>query len=165
LLHSFTIEEWHLPTSSSRRSFKDIVSHLLDGSLRWLSGDRDRYSPPDGASGIRPGESLVEFLDRLNAQWESATRRLSPQVLIGLTEWVLLQYLSDIQSLDPFATATYPVTWAGEEQSCNWMDIARNYTERWHHAQQVFDATKRPSPLTSRRRLVRRQIATLGYDR
>ena len=31
------------------------------------------------------------------------------------------------------------------------MDMARDYTEKWHHTQQIFDATKRPSTIMSRR--------------
>ena len=31
------------------------------------------------------------------------------------------------------------------------MDMARDYTEKWHHTQQIFDATKRPSTILTRR--------------
>jgi hypothetical protein len=31
------------------------------------------------------------------------------------------------------------------------MDVARDYTEKWHHTQQIFDATKRPSTIMDRR--------------
>ena len=48
------------------------------------------------------------------------------------------------QSLDPFAKAAFPVSWAGEEVSANWFDTAREFTERWHHQQQIRLATKRP---------------------
>jgi hypothetical protein len=30
------------------------------------------------------------------------------------------------------------------------MDVARDYTEKWHHTQQLFDATKRPSTILNR---------------
>ena len=48
LLRSLAPEDWHRPTGSSQRNVKDIASHLLDGSLRRLSLQRDGYSPPDG---------------------------------------------------------------------------------------------------------------------
>jgi hypothetical protein len=35
------------------------------------------------------------------------------------------------------------VAWAGETTSPNWFDIAREYTEKWHHQQQLRDATER----------------------
>ena len=60
--------------------------------------------------------------------------------------------LADLfRSLDPHAPALFPVAWAGEEWSENWMDVARDYTEKWHHTQQIFDATKRPSTVVDRR--------------
>jgi hypothetical protein len=40
-------------------------------------------------------------------------------------------------SRDPFAMAPYGVSWAGEEKSANWFDTAREFTERWHHQQQI----------------------------
>ena len=43
LLRSLAPEDWHRPTGSSQRNVKDIASHLLDGSLRWLSVQRDGY--------------------------------------------------------------------------------------------------------------------------
>src|SRR4051812_6993524 len=54
-------------------------------------------------------------------------------------------------TLDPFGPARFPVAWAGEESSLNWFDVAREYTEKWHHSQQVFEAVGRPSSLLSRR--------------
>jgi hypothetical protein len=148
LLRSLSPEEWRLPTSSSKRTVKDIASHLLDGNLRRLSLQRDGYAPPDKSGQPRPDEPLLDFLNRLNAEWETATRRLSPNVLIGLIEWADPQLAELFESLDPFGPAIFPVAWAGEEQSQNWMDVAREYTEKWHHTQQIFEATGRPSTIT-----------------
>jgi hypothetical protein len=36
------------------------------------------------------------------------------------------------------------VSWAGEDKSANWFDIAREYTERWHHQEQIRVAVNRP---------------------
>ena len=33
--------------------------------------------------------------------------------------------------------ALFGVSWAGEQTSLNWMDIGREFTELWHHQQQV----------------------------
>lgn len=151
LLRSLDEEEWHLPTLSSERQVKDIASHLLDGSLRRLSMQRDAYLPPDGSSQPREDETLLDFLTRLNAEWETATCRLSPKVLVGLIEWADEQLADLFESLDPFGPAIFPVAWAGEQESQNWMDVARDYTEKWHHTQQIFDATSRPSTIAERR--------------
>ncbi|MCE9554160.1 MAG: maleylpyruvate isomerase N-terminal domain-containing protein [Planctomycetes bacterium] len=150
LLRSLTPDEWHFPTFSSRRLVKDIASHLLDGSLRRLSMQRDGYFSADGSSKARAGETTVDFLSRLNDEWEIATRRLSPQVLIELIEWADAQLAELFRSLDPQGPAIFPVAWAGEEKSENWMDIARDYTEKWHHTQQIFAATGRPSTIMNR---------------
>jgi Mycothiol maleylpyruvate isomerase N-terminal domain len=150
LLRSLTAAEWNLPTVSSRRTVKDIASHLLDGSLRRLSMQRDGYRPADGRSQPRTGEPLMDFLNRLNDEWETGSRRLSPKVLVDLIEWADVQLAELFQSLDPHGPALFPVAWAGEERSENWMDVARDYTEKWHHTQQIFDATNRPSTIVNR---------------
>jgi hypothetical protein len=49
-----------------------------------------------------------------------------------------------LESLDPFEEALFPVAWAGETRSLHWFDVAREYTEKWHHQQQLRDATGRP---------------------
>jgi hypothetical protein len=151
LLRSLSPDEWHLATVSSLRTVKDIASHLLDGSLRRLSMQRDAYRPHDARSGPRAGEPLVDFLNRLNDEWETGTRRLSPKVLTDLIAWADSQLADLFRSLDPHGEAVFPVAWAGEGRSENWMDVARDYTEKWHHTQQIFDATKRLSTILTRR--------------
>jgi hypothetical protein len=151
LLRSLSPDDWCLPTVSSRRTVKDIVSHLLDGSLRRLSMQRDGFRPADGNSQPRADEALMDFLNRLNDEWETGTRRLSPPVLIALVEWADDQLAELFRSLDPHGPAIFPVAWAGESQSENWMDVARDYTEKWHHTQQIFAATNKPSTIMNRR--------------
>jgi hypothetical protein len=41
----------------------------------------------------------------------------------------------------------WPVSWAAEDVSENWMDVGREYTERWHHQMQIRDAIKAPPTL------------------
>src|SRR5262249_21098293 len=43
-------------------------------------------------------------------------------------------------SLPPDEKAFWSVAWAGEQESTNWMDIGRDYTEKWHHQAQIRDA-------------------------
>jgi uncharacterized protein (TIGR03083 family) len=151
LLRALASDQWDRPTVSSHRTVKDIASHLLDGSLRRLSAQRDGYRPADERSRPRADEPLVAFLGRLNDEWETATRRLSPKVLVDLVEWADARLADLFRSLDPHGPALFPVAWAGEERSENWMDVAREYTEKWHHTQQIFDATGRPSTILDRR--------------
>jgi hypothetical protein len=36
-----------------------------------------------------------------------------------------------------------PVSWVGPDPAPVWLDVAREYTERWHHQQHIRDAVKR----------------------
>ena len=47
-------------------------------------------------------------------------------------------------SLEPEGPAFFPVAWAGEGSSRSWFDLGREYTERWHHQQQIRLAVGAP---------------------
>ena len=135
--------DWNRPTACALWSVKDIVAHLLDSCLRRLSFGRDRLDPTPGRP-IASYADLVAYLNHLNAEWIAATRRLSPGVLMDVMDLAEPQLHAYLQSLDPHAPATFGVAWAGEETSLNWFDIAREYTERWLHQQQIREAVKAP---------------------
>lgn len=136
VLRSLQPEDWSKPTIVPKWTVKNIAAHLLDGNIRSLSMLRDGYfgAPPEKVDSYR---DLVDYLNGLNADWVKAMQRVSPVILIELLESTGRQYCSFIQSLDPFAKATFSVAWAGEETSPNWFHIAREYTEKWHHQQQI----------------------------
>lgn len=136
LLRSLSPRDWQKPTISPRWNVHNIAAHLLDGNLRALSMLRDGYfgEPPGD---VKSYQDLLAYLNKLNADWVSATRRLSPAVLVDLLEVTGKQYGAFLASLDPFETAAFSVAWAGEAQSANWFHIARDYTEKWHHQQQI----------------------------
>jgi uncharacterized protein (TIGR03083 family) len=48
-----------------------------------------------------------------------------------------------VAALDPFAAETR-VSWVGPDPAPNWLDVAREYSERWTHQQQIRDAVGRP---------------------
>lgn len=150
LLRSLGPEDWHRPTVCSAWMVKDIASHLLDTALRRLAVDRDGYVPPDGPAGFASGAELLAFLHRLNADWTVATRRVSPRSLIRLLEVVGAELCDLFEATDPFGPATFPVGWAGESASLAWFDIAREFTERWHHQRQIARAVDRPTPIDAR---------------
>ena len=143
LLHSLTPEDWDKPTIAKLWTVKDVAAHLLDGNLRTISMLRDQYF---GESFT--GDDLVSFLNRLNAGFVSAMKRVSPALLMQLMEVTGKQYTELVTSGDPMATAVFAVSWAGEEKSVNWFHIAREYTERWHHQQQIRDAVGKPGIMT-----------------
>lgn len=60
-------------------------------------------------------------------------------MLIDLLGWGGEQVLAYFRSLDPQAIGG-PVSWAGPEPAPHWLDMAREYTERWVHQEQIRDA-------------------------
>jgi uncharacterized protein (TIGR03083 family) len=145
LLRSLAPEDWQRPTLARRWTVKDVAAHLLDGNLRTLAMLRDNYfgETPDDFSYA----GVVAYLNRLNADWVQAMRRLSPAVL---TEWLAAsgaEYTAYLHTLDPWAPAAFPVAWAGETESLNWFHVARDYTEKWHHQQQIREAVGQTAPL------------------
>jgi uncharacterized protein (TIGR03083 family) len=151
LLRALSDEDWNRPTVCSRWTVKDIAAHLLDGSLRRMSAQRDGYFPPEAPRDFDSYESLLGYLDQLNSSWTRAARRLSPRVLIELLETTGGPYAELMAGLDPLAPALFAVAWAGERESLNWMDVARDYSEKWHHQQQIAIAVDRSGPLLTRR--------------
>lgn len=146
LLRGLSPEDWRRPTLARLWTVQDVAAHLLDGYLRRLSLQRD------GHFGDPPGEigsygDLVSYLNRLNADWVQAFRRVSPGVLIDLLEQWGPPSSAYLAGLDPQGKALFPVAWAGEEESTAWFDVAREYTERWHHQQQIRHAVDRPGIL------------------
>jgi uncharacterized protein (TIGR03083 family) len=148
LLRNLSPADWSRPTACALWSVKDITAHLLDSSIRRLSFGRDGLpSTPD--TPISSYADLVRYLNRLNAEWVTACRRLSPQTLMDFLDFTAAQVHVFFQSLDPYTPALFPVAWAGEDVSPNWFDIGREYTERWLHQQQIREAVGAPG-LTSR---------------
>jgi uncharacterized protein (TIGR03083 family) len=137
LLRKLDAADWLRPACKGW-TVKDVAAHLLDGMVRRLSYARDGHQTP--GSDLSGYASLVRYLDQLNAEWVAAANRLSPRVLIDLLAWAGPQVHEWFAGLDPKALAPFPVSWAGEATSANWLDIAREYTEHWHHQQQIRDA-------------------------
>ena len=146
LLKSLTRDDWKKQTIAKRWTVKDVAAHLLDGNIRILSMLRDTFIGEQ--ADIRSYNDLVDFLNRLNADWVKAMKRVSPELLIVFHEMTGSLYCNYYKSLDPCATAALAVDWAGEMESKNWMHIAREYTEKWLHQQQIRDATNNPGLLT-----------------
>ena len=143
LLKSLGPEDWDKPTVAGSWTVKDVVAHLLDGNVRGLSIQKERYfgeHPPP----MEGYQDLVQWLNALNRDWVQAMKRVSPNMLIVLHQATGPSLCDYFESLNLRDTAIFAVDWAGESESLNWMHLAREYTEKWHHQQQVRDATDRP---------------------
>lgn len=138
LLAVFASHEWSLPTVCSGWDVRDVALHVLGGDLGNIARRRDGFRRLEP----RPGERLGAFLERINQEWVEAARRFSPQLtieLLGTTGPLLFTFF---ESLDPSALGG-PVSWAGPEPAPIWLDLAREYMERWVHQQHIRDAVGR----------------------
>ncbi|MCX6151947.1 MAG: maleylpyruvate isomerase N-terminal domain-containing protein [Ignavibacteriales bacterium] len=144
LLKNLSADEWNYPTSSSVWNVKDIVAHLIDTDLRRISYQRDKLIPPKYGKQIENYKQLVEYINYLNNTWIEISKRLSPGVLIDLLNYIKIEMSKLLNSLDMNDEALFSVGWAGEERSKNWFDIAREYTEKWYHQQQIREAIGKP---------------------
>lgn len=142
LLKSLGKDEWQMSTVLPGRTVKDLASHILDGSLRRLSDCRDHYQV--NVPNINSNAELIKYVQAINKSWIEATQRLSPHILITLLELSEQWLYEFFKTLDPHGKACYAVTWAGESESQNWFDIAREYTEKWHHQMQIRMAVNKP---------------------
>jgi uncharacterized protein (TIGR03083 family) len=146
LLRSLSPDDWEKQTIAPLWKVKDVAAHLLDTQLRKLTGARDQYAFEHPH--ITSNADLVALINRLNRDGVAIYRRLSPRVLISLMEIASRESAEYHESLDPFARAQFAVSWAGEQESDNWFDTAREFTERWHHQQQIRLAINKPGIMT-----------------
>jgi uncharacterized protein (TIGR03083 family) len=144
LLRSLGADAWRSPTIAGSWRVRDVAAHLLDGELRKIAVLRDghRLTPP--AEAIASPGGLTAWLNALNAEGVRAAERLSPRLITDLLAWSGPVHAALVASIDPEAPAVFAVSWAGESESLHWMDTGREYTERWHHQQQIREAVGAP---------------------
>ncbi|MBN2386853.1 MAG: maleylpyruvate isomerase family mycothiol-dependent enzyme [Anaerolineales bacterium] len=140
LLSGLTQADWERPTACAGWSVKDVAAHLLGVEIGNLSQRRDAHVL--GAS-VDGWDELVMFLNRWNEEWVRVARRISPLLLVDLLRLTGSQMNDTFCALDPHAMGG-PVSWAGPQPAPVWLDLAREYTERWHHQQHLRDALERP---------------------
>jgi uncharacterized protein (TIGR03083 family) len=146
LLRSLAPEDWEKQTLAPKWKVKDVAVHLLDTQVRKLAAARHGYKT-ENSKKLSP-EKLVALINTLNAEGVRQYRQLTPADLISKMEMASRESAAYHQALDPFAAAMFPVSWAGEEESLNWFDTAREFTERWHHQQQIRAAVAKPGIMT-----------------
>lgn len=142
LLESLAPAEWQQPTIVPGWTVKQVAAHLLDTPLRRLSFARDGTRPVGPE--IRDERELAAYVNDLNARGVQVYGSLSSRVLISLMRVTLPELRHYFAGLEPEAPAVFAVSWAGDRVSPNWFDIAREFTERWHHQQQIRLAVDRP---------------------
>ena len=142
LLRRLPDEDWERPTVAGAWVVRDVAAHLLDSTLRRLSFHRDGMKPPAFSRPIASERDFVGAINDLNALWVKSAKRLSPRVLTDLYDRASQDAADWFESLSLDAPALFPVSWAGEQASEGWFDIGREFTELWHHQQQIRIAVK-----------------------
>jgi len=146
ILRGLSPEDWEKQTLAAKWRVKDVAAHLLDTQIRKLAAARHGYKPENSKK--LTSEKLVTLINSLNSEGVRQYSRLPPEELILKMEAASRESAEYHQALEPFAPAIFPVSWAGEEESVNWFDTAREFTERWHHQQQIRVAVEKPGIMT-----------------
>ena len=143
LLRAMNGSDWDRPTLAGAWNVRDVAVHLLDGDLRRIAASRDA-PPPRPDFPIHSDQDLARFVNGLNHSGVAFGQRLSARLLVDLLE-ITGGWVADLfERLPMHEAAIWPVSWAGELRSENWMDIGRDFTERWHHQMQIRDAIGEP---------------------
>jgi uncharacterized protein (TIGR03083 family) len=140
VLRTLALDDWGRPTMAGSWRVRDVVAHLVDTALRRLSFHRDGLAPRTSLPRDVSDGPLVAFINDLNATWIRAAERLSGRVLTDLYARTSAELADFVETLDLHAAARFPVSWAGESESTQWLDIGREFTEVWHHGSQIREA-------------------------
>lgn len=119
LLRELTVEDWSRPTVCPGWTVHDVATHVLADHVGRLS------------------------IHRVNDEWATAARRISPSLLIDLLSTTGEQVIDFWNSIDLDAPG-WIVSWAGPDPAPAWLDAARDFTEYWTHHQQISEANRRP---------------------
>jgi uncharacterized protein (TIGR03083 family) len=139
LLAGLSGEDWARATACPGWSVHAVAAHLLGVELGNVSARRDGW-----ALGPAEGEDLDAWLNAFNQQWVDAAQRISPALLIEFLDLAGRRFEEYLATLDLDA-AGGPVQWAtGSDPAPVWLDVAREYMERYVHQQQIRQGTERP---------------------
>ena len=142
LLSGLPAEAWEAATVCAGWSVKDLAAHILADDLGNLARGRDGH----GSSSFTAPPSwdeLVIFINEQNEDWVRTMRRLSPRLLVELLGFSGERLVAYFRGLDPMAPG-FSVSWAGPGPHAWWLHVAREYTERWMHQEQVREAVGAP---------------------
>ncbi len=139
LLRQLSEREWYLATPCAGWTVKDVALHLLGGEIGQLSRGRDK----DTSYVLPPGPDLVSRINAHNQLWQDASRRMSPRLICDLLDFTgheVVHYFKSLHLMEMNGS----VSWAGPDPAPVWLDVAREYTERWHHQQHIRQAVRQP---------------------
>jgi uncharacterized protein (TIGR03083 family) len=145
LLRTLKPADWERPTIAGSWVVRDVVAHVIDVTCRRLSFQRDQLAPPPPPRPITSDREFVDFINALNADWVGSSKRLSPRLLTDLIDTSTTELATFFEDLPIDAPALFGVSWAGEQTPEGWFDVGREFTELWHHQEQIRLAVGAPS--------------------
>jgi uncharacterized protein (TIGR03083 family) len=144
-LGQLTDEQWHAPTVNPGWSVHDVALHLLGndfGRVRESAGTPARR-------GELEFDALARMIEQSNEAWVRAARRISPTLVVDLLAFMGPRVDAALAAVD-LASLGVAVAWTGTGATPYWLDIAREYTERWVHHAQIRLALGREPPVQRR---------------
>lgn len=139
LLRRLPREDWSKPTVLPDWDVHSVALHLLGGDIGRLSG---AWSGSRAGSDVDFGQ-LAARIESSNEEWVGAVRRIPPPLVVDLLQLTADRVTGLYAEADLWAPAT-PVAWTGSGPSPLWLDVAREYTERWVHQAQIREALGAP---------------------
>jgi uncharacterized protein (TIGR03083 family) len=145
LLAGLGNSDWTRATVCPGWNVHDVALHLLGndiGRLGPLAGSEAR-------SGRLDFLALAGSIEQSNEDWVRTARRIPPSLLVEFLALSGPEVDAAFARLDMGAEGV-AVAWTGTGPSPYWLDVAREYTERWVHHQQIRQALGRPALLGRR---------------
>jgi uncharacterized protein (TIGR03083 family) len=145
LLDSLKSSDWARPTKCPGWNVHDVALHLLGNDI----GRLGRLASPEARSGKLDFLALANLIEQSNEDWVHATRRIPPSLVVEFLALTGPRVDAAFARLDMGAEGV-AVAWTGTGPSPCWLDIAREYTERWLHHQHIRHALGKPELLGRR---------------
>jgi uncharacterized protein (TIGR03083 family) len=142
LLADLSSSDWTRATPCPGWNVHDVALHLL-------GNDIGRLGPPvqsEARSGKLDFMSLAGSIEQSNEDWVWTARRIPPSLLVEFLALSGPRVDAAFARLDLGAEGV-AVAWTGTGPSPYWLDVAREYTERWVHHQQIRQALGRSALL------------------
>ncbi len=144
LLTALPSPAWSRPTACAEWDVHAVALHVLGGDLNKIARGRDGFTYRSGV-----GASTGASLQVLNDSWVRAARSISPRLTVELLRAAGASLFEYFDGLDIVAMGE-PVSWAGLAPAPVWLDLAREYMERWVHRQHIRDAVGSPGQREAR---------------
>jgi uncharacterized protein (TIGR03083 family) len=145
LLDSLKNSDWTRPTVCPGWNIHDVALHLLGNDI----GRLGRLASPEARSEKLDFLALADLIEESNEDWVRTTRRIPPPLLVEFLALTGPRVDAAFAQLDMGAEGV-AVAWTGTGPSPYWLDIAREYTERWVHHQHIRRALGKPELLGRR---------------